>query len=769
MKRWIFASLFTLLLAALFMRTFRSEPPRRQKPAVEAPRVQPEAHPAAAASPPRPPEPALKSEIPSPPAPAEEEDPGKTYTLRGLVLDRGKDSQPLPGAQIRINNSEEAGFDPRTFSTDASGRFQVDGLLKGSHHLAAWSPRHRYQSERVKVPFEGELVFRLEPAPHVEGRAFLRDRSQPLAEASIQLSEANAIRTDGDGWFCLGPLQHEEYIFTFLCAPWRTVSLTADLRTEDSQSLEVIFTDGVTAAGTIQNQQGLPLPRAGARWARPNSHPSTALPCQADDLGRYERAGLEPGAYFVLVEGIGEEGPRRAEVLLSAATVQNVPIIIDCPPPLRVKVESQAGEPVEGAEVRYQYELPRQSGNHCSEPTDAQGWTYIHCVPPETPLNLRADAGDLGAAKAVAYQTSLFNEPVILRLSGVETLHGEVLSFEGKPAHGAEVSVRGISFQVRRSADADRDGRFSMALPPGYYEVEVQGYAGGAAFLEPLVIKAGRTPDFLRFLLKKKGPIQVQVFNPDGSPCENAVVVLRSQALTGLSRKGYSDEEGRASFEVMEGRYSVNATARKESFELTLPAPVTGVAPGGPPVEIRLHDPWLCRLSGTVYQDGQPVSNAQVAYYRVKSGEWVGPEAGVARSDRAGNFEFAAAQEQQIFVLAWAPGFAMARSEPIEVPERAELRGIAVTALSGPDLEIQVRDLAGSPVPEAIVNVYLDEAPPFAFRGRAGLAGSLRVARLPTGKYQVHAESIDRRFSLDAVIAWEGSAQPQVLDLRPAR
>lgn len=139
----------------------------------------------------------------------------------------------------------------------------------------------------------------------------------------------------------------------------------------------------------------------------------------------------------------------------------------------------------------------------------------------------------------------------------------------------ANATVSWIGPQATKSARTDRSGRFSVALPPGLYQVHVAA-AGYAELTESIVVQPGM--DQVRLVLNRSAedaPEQLalnlrvmQRAEPTRglrgsvmggmSPLPNAAIVIRQQGQ--IVAQGRSDQSGHYSAKLKPGLYDVKVT-----------------------------------------------------------------------------------------------------------------------------------------------------------------------------------------------------------------
>ncbi len=710
----------------------------------------------------------------------------ETFTLRIRVIDM--EDEPVDAARVILWNkdwsltSAWAPAHPLESATKADGLCGLDGLPRDAYVLTIYSPRHACEQVEASAPADEEVLVRLKDAPHVVGKAFLRDKNHPLRLGTIQfastradgssrtrLSSNQSVRTDDDARFAVGPFEPGESSVVLAHRSFQLeiipVKLTA---AEPVPEVEVIFKDGILVRGTVQNRQGVVLPQERIFWRLADSDESTRLECRSDAEGRYEQGGLKAGRNLVELFGVALDETRVQEVILTEELIQEVPIVVDCPPSVRVQVLTAAGGPASEAEVTYSFSIPGRGGDFTADPLDSEGWTRIPCAPLGTDLLIEAKAAGPSSA-SLRYLVSVRNDPAILRLETHQKVQGDVVDPEGKPVADLDVVAVNVDIQRADWTKAGVNGHFEFTLSPGAYRVETRAGSRGAASAEIQVL-AGESPDRVRLELgiDPKRFARVRVLDADGEPLERARVELQTRGLSlGLGNPvGLTDKEGWFSTACDPGGFSVAAThGNLVQFE---PAKLS--VPGSPVAVVRLEAPEARSVSGVVLLDGKPAVGARIGY-GLPDGTWTHGSLGQGDvTDDAGRYSLTALREDAIYVLAWGDNFALARSELVRLPKRGRIANVFLSALPGKELQLKVEDPDGNPRGYYMVGLHKREDPPFGWHGRTAEDGTIIVPRLPLNEYTVTFQMRSGDSLASQRLVWTGSDSPITLRVeRPTR
>jgi protocatechuate 3,4-dioxygenase beta subunit len=235
--------------------------------------------------------------------------------LRGVVLD-ARSGRPVPNAGITADPSGAGGprgpmmlFDEGGSSSDADGRFEVDGLSPGMYRVTARHPEYAEASELVDVRGAAAVTIRLSTGGVLAG-SVLSETRRPLPAAEVALTAA------GEGGMLAGPrgmlamgnrtLTDEAGRFRFEHLSAGRYTATASVRGRSSAPLEVVLQPGesredlmlsLSAGATIHGVvSGLAdSMRAGVNVSASGAE-SYFGSARTDSDGSFELAGVPAGA-----------------------------------------------------------------------------------------------------------------------------------------------------------------------------------------------------------------------------------------------------------------------------------------------------------------------------------------------------------------------------------------------------------------------------------------------------------------------------------------
>ncbi|HVR74267.1 MAG TPA: carboxypeptidase-like regulatory domain-containing protein, partial [Planctomycetota bacterium] len=546
--------------------------------------------------------------------------------------------------------------------------------------------------------------------------------------------------------------------------PFRPVSLEVSLTEAAPQAdLEIVFVDGVTVEGEVRNREGVALPQAILSW-KPMGRPSgAALECIADPEGRFERKGLEPGRYRVLVQGAIDLARLQVEVLLEDASPQWIPLAFDILPPLIVHVEDVHGARLAGAPVWCKFRSERVDSSGAPKHTDSRGTVALVGYPAEGHLRITAGDRRLGTGFA-SLDMATAPSRLVLRLEPWGSIAGKVLEENERPVPGASVIAskgRGDGGRVETA----EDGSFELPLPAGEWDLEVTSGPHGKAQRQGVQVEPAERTDLIAIVVSDdSSSIRGRVLDAAGEPIRGASVSIHAPVFRDGEHHATleTDRDGWFAALLPEAQYVVKAGA--ERFE---PMEVAGVRPGGEPLEIRLEPLPERSLSGRVLLDGEPVEGAEVRYFslRDEGGVSRGP---VAVSGPAGMFEFPqlAVASPRFVVTAQGPQFAFARSAELLLPREGRMEGIEVVAQPGTDLEVHVTQPDGLDAAGMSISLKGEGKPPIEAEGRTDAKGIWRLRRLPPGSYQLRVDSPAGDLSARMAIEWQGDPEQKAVEVQ---
>ncbi|NOK09041.1 carboxypeptidase regulatory-like domain-containing protein [Corallococcus exercitus] len=438
--------------------------------------------------------------------------------------------------------------------SDARGAFAFHGLARGEYQLEARAPGHAPRRiARVLVPGTDVRVA-LDGSAFIEGFVTRADGTPAPGARVSAWGEDGAVEVEaGDtGSFSLdvppGSFQvtarHAQETgaagVAVVVGPGMTVkdvrirlggaaSLVGVVRRKDSGEAIVGATVGVRAHGD----------RAELLQAR-----------SAED-GRFEVAGLAPGAYDVQVSAPGFQPLMRRGLGVLAG--QRFDLVLELAVPGRIEgtVVDGAEAPLPGVTVVARLKW-RPLPDALPSMTDAQGRFVLEDVPEgtvyvvarrensedEVRQPVRVEAGKTATAR--------------LKLVGEGVLEGTVRKEDGgRPSGAVTVSAHRVDAPAFESVDvpAKPDGTWSMRVGAGRYQLgawlsELRFQNGDQQQVVALEAGGRRHVDLV--VGEPKKPLRVTVLEPNGAPGVHATVMATEAGRTDIQAEELTDASGQA-------------------------------------------------------------------------------------------------------------------------------------------------------------------------------------------------------------------------------
>lgn len=463
-------------------------------------------------------------------------------TLRGRVT--GPDGAPLEGAQVRVRPQDETlrwlYGEGRRASSAADGTFELMGVrptraARVQASLEGWLPADQTDLELVDG---GELVgleLRLAAGLSIEGLVRGRDGSpRPGARVTVRGGPGAAGQEVG------------------------AANADAEGRFRVTGLAEGRYT--VTARSRpTRRLASAPPPAAAGAEAAPAGDPDPDSPA----LERAEVRSVPAGGPFL--ELVLAPGPGLSGRVVDAAG-QAVP-----------RFRARAGQGNESFDGRFDdpsgtFELEGPFAGTWTVRVEAEGHVQIETLSVEVP------------------QT----EALVIRLERAARLSGRVVDPDGRPAAGAQVSLRhgagrtGMFFggggagaaTARRSisATSDAQGHFDLDdVAPGDARLSATHGAWSASEEQALELAPGVPITDLTLALRRGGTVEGRIFDGAGQPDAGRVVMAMGGAGS-MPASATSDAQGAFRLErLVPGRYQVMAQPSRTGLERALSA---GGSPG---------------------------------------------------------------------------------------------------------------------------------------------------------------------------------------------
>ncbi|MCU0726043.1 MAG: carboxypeptidase-like regulatory domain-containing protein [Planctomycetes bacterium] len=503
----------------------------------------------------------------------------------GRVVDAAS-GLPVGGARVRL------GLPPREQVTGDDGRFSFPNHTRDLDALTVTAPGYAQRSSFI--PYGEEVEIRLTPAVLVRGR-LVDESGAPLPGGKVRargfVTGDRLERTTSfdvtagsgeDGVFVLDGLRDGGLYTLSAEAPGRGRILFEFMPewlagTEDEKDAgDLVLPAGRTVRGVLLDSAGTPEPGTWVRLAFPDGLPTpigaartvaTMRPqaferCRTDDLGRFEFAGVAPGAHGLETEG-GSAIPARVRIVIEpSADPADVVLRRPAGRSFVVRVVDPEGRPVAGAHV-----VAKFLGDGCHATTDADGRAGFEGLP-EDVLDLVVDVrpaagpGDF-ALMRTEWTVALASGGITIPLRRAAYIEGRCVDPEGRPLPGAGVRVQTAGGELAGiSGIADREGRFKLLCAEGglvnlcFVASAIMPAAanicGDRTFraVHMLVRAPQRDMRVVLEPVRTDCTLDLTVLDPDGRPLAGAAVRAEGAAV---SAEGETDRDGRVHLAGVEG------------------------------------------------------------------------------------------------------------------------------------------------------------------------------------------------------------------------
>jgi protocatechuate 3,4-dioxygenase beta subunit len=478
----------------------------------------------------------------------------KGLAVEGVVRD-GSSRAPVPGARVSTWVGDGLPWEPGsgvvTASTDAKGRYRLEGLPRGLLEIQARAPGYG-RARRRNVRAGGTADLNLFPGSSLSGFVLDPD-GRPVADAVVR-AEADyargareAERTDAKGRFELIGIPSGSYALVAVhpdFAPGVTAGVAidhgADARSDVSLARGIpvtgrlLGTDDAPVAGNlvVQELNGHPVSRALAELLR----------AEAGADGRFRLEKLPPGSHALSVLAPGH-APTRVDfdVGSRAAAVDVGDVRLEAGLSIRGRVSDRAGNLVADATILGYASQPRNPAGTAEARSGPDGRFALsglsHAV-----YRLRVEAGGYGTAlrSAAAGEENL---DLVLEPAGAIT--GVAVDDAGQPIDSYQVAAHPTGdHQVPRTTDVGTaDGRFRLEdVAGGTYLLQLTAPERAPATRSDIVVPAGGSVDVGRIRLARGGVVRGTVADLQGSPVAGATVSVRPAG--GDYSDGNEPEEG---------------------------------------------------------------------------------------------------------------------------------------------------------------------------------------------------------------------------------
>ncbi len=665
-------------------------------------------------------------------------EPGQVLTGVVFELDRGKhvagrvvwpDGTPAAGALVQAGRAgrrveQEAGAGARGLdrdvqaaigaalggdlgmrrvrdetTTDAQGRFVIDGLGLGDYVVEAWASEVGPDGERRDGGVRSEAL-----DPSVDGLELVLIPQRVLGGTVVDQAGRPVERFDVDvaaraaednpltivfgskpahvfegtaGRFRMPGLEAGQWALTVRADGYsvsRTVAFDMP-QALDEPEIEVRIVPAARVKGRVLEPDGLPAAGARVTAGRPAGAGFMALlggamesdVAVAGPDGTFVLEGLDAGNVELVARGDGGAPSATAELALAPGSTHDVTLALRRGGRITGEVLGRDGAAVADARVQV---MTDGFSSTLDARTDAAGrfafdalepgrWQIF--ATPETAGERDASERRSSWRERLSRSVEVADEETVHVVLGAEprrsvTVSGTVRA--GGEPHDASVTFRpargGSTWADLRSEGTDDAGHYELRLDaPGEYAVTVTSHLSAGASNDFVVTVPDAETHEHDFVLPL-GRISGRVTGPDGEPAAGVPIRVESDGPRGRRSFGSDPFDGRTtgddgtySFDMLApGTYTVLAGGR--SFGLFSTGPDTGRAARsgiavGPDEHVAGIDFTLekgVEVSGRVIDaDGLPVAGAAV-WARSAAGSIVDRMSPV-RSDKSGHFRYA--------------------------------------------------------------------------------------------------------------------------------
>jgi protocatechuate 3,4-dioxygenase beta subunit len=715
--------------------------------------------------------------------------------LAGRVV--GSDGKPVQDAVVLATASEGAIFAmmreaPPAVRTDASGRFDFDGLVAGNRWTIHARKAGLADGEAAPVAVEGstdrsDLEIKLESGATLTFRLLTAD-DLPVTDLDVSLRPGGAqggagarrgrafggpngqdvgpdqIVPGADGKVTVKNL--EPALVDVTVSPTDYADVTREavrLKSGETVDLGTLrVKEAKSIAGRVSDATGQPVvgatvssfwfdggnPHSRETHTKADGHyrlsglgtePVRDLSVNADGFASGHREGATPGDNAVDFT-LDRLGSVAGKVLLPDGTP---------PPAVRVQAHAEAKEGQERAGFRVVVGMGRGEADETfSDP--AGNFRLDNVTPGKVTIEVHAQGMAPGRKTGIDVRADQVADAGTITLESGRALRGRVLAGkDDAPVPGASITLsQPQGFVMRIGADAADgfavsgiDGTFEIAgLEPRAYAVAASqpDYSPSSGRVE---IPADQDVSDFIIRLSKGGILTGTVHDAQKQPVPGVQILIAKMPMSGGPQTATT---------AADGRYSIDKLPPGDYIVLKAPAPGQPLmlSSGMKQASIRegettvfdLDDASKINLSGRVLRAGQPVANAMLMFSAGTLEGGTPVDMKTTRSDDTGRYQVGLDTPGPYAVVVSTGGFMAhgAAGIPVTVPDQpnpvvdiqAKAAGIS-GRVTGPD---------GKPVTNAFVSATFlgTGAPPRPYQDGTDPDGSYRIEGIEPGSYRVN-------------------------------
>ncbi len=571
----------------------------------------------------------------------------KGRVLEGVVRD-GASGAPLAAARVFAHSGRgwwQGSLPPDGFretTTDAKGRFRLEGLSNAPVTLAASAP-HYARTHRNGVTPGTSVELLLLRGTSISGSVIGPNR-EPVAGAQVQAETDQEVltreSTDAEGRFTI-PISNSGMHRVWAFRPNLGASQIeeAHVARDSEPRIELHIETASNVVGRLVGPSG-PLPGS-VSVVELDEQTSQALGnvlrTEAGPDGRFRLGGIPPGAHAL---GVRAEGfaPQRVEVTVAGKpdeTVDLGDIELERGLTIRGRVVNVEGQGVAAARI-----LGLFAGDSPSVPDTTADWDGSFVLAGLEPgtywLNVAA-AGHGGVKRQVAAGS----QDVLVTLAPAGTLTGSVVDERGSAIEAFTVSPRAtaprsdiVISQAPVAVEAS-DGRFVLEdLAEGTYVVEADAAGRRPGTSDAVTVRSGHSVDVGRIRLEAGATVRGVVVDSGGLPIAAADVIAIGASRHRAPSRGSSGRDG--SFELQAVPFGVvdicaqhpDYAAGKTTLE---------TEPGAPTPSVRVVLSAGGRVEGHARRrdgSGVPSANVEVQASEIRpQSQWLRQHSPVSPTD----------------------------------------------------------------------------------------------------------------------------------------
>jgi hypothetical protein len=574
----------------------------------------------------------------------------------GSVAGRIYDSETeagIAGATIQAYPNDRTVAESKTATSDASGRYVIEGLLDAAYRVdyssvKGYPQNRRFQDRKEIVASLGQQMdnidFVLSRGLRIGGRVVDQD-GNPVEKASVrgendQRSFYESTTTDGNGRFELYGISDGlkvEFVARAKGFAYNKMSTTYDAASP--ADLEIVLTPEAKISGTIVDEFGAPAGSisvyavVGRDWDRRDSNTTNAA-------GEFIFDGLAPDQYDIKHQPrsgyLSFEDPLIKTVTLEIGEhIQGLRLVlptqVDSGIAIFGRVTDDIGNPISAVNVRA---YGRNGGGSMRGVTDDNGqYRLTNAKNGMYQLNFDKDKYTQGYINEI----EVGSDPIDFVLQREGSVSGRIVGPNQLPITDFSVALVNGGYNFNRVRDLKRfrhdEGRFTV--DGGRTDRELSVLARAQGYADTLVPVGKLLPGELRqdvlVQMQVENIVNGLVVDSDGNPVSGAGI-YRGQ----VPRNDYERENSKAATSNREGRFELKGMPAGTNL---ISATKPGLSPDQVIMQIteRNTDVTLtlakgASLEGYVTMNGSPLANAHV-YASIQTS---GPEARV-HVDKQGN------------------------------------------------------------------------------------------------------------------------------------